>query len=166
VRSRVVISPGLELSVDVVGIGNREQALGHLSMVGTLQEKLIALQGGRADGPFVTAENVANGAQKLTEVLGYKTAGVFFQPAERVATARPETPPTTRADPVLLAAQAQIAIQRETAQADIQIKRDKAQADMAIAAFKARQWAEIAKAGLTATLGSGSGGYECGPSGA
>ena len=86
----------MDLSVDVVGIGNREQALGHLAMIGTLQEKLIALQGGRADGPFVTAENVANGAQKLTETLGYKTPGLFFQPAERVAAMRAEaTPPAS-----------------------------------------------------------------------
>ncbi|MPZ32038.1 MAG: hypothetical protein GEV13_13760 [Rhodospirillales bacterium] len=143
----------LELSVDVVGIGNREQALGHLSMVGTLQEKLIALQGGRADGPFVTAENVANGAQKLTEALGYKTAGVFFQSPERVAATHADVTQAVSVDPALLAAHAQIAIQREMAQADIHIKRDKAQADMAIAAFKARQWAEIErlKAGLTAT---------------
>ena len=140
----------LELSVDVVGIGNREQALGHLSMVGTLQEKLIALQGGRADGPFVTAENVANGAQKVTEALGYKTAGVFFQPVERVSAMRAEATPAASVDPSLVVAQEQIALQREAAQADIQIKRDKAHADMAIAAFKARQWAEIErfKAGL------------------
>ena len=140
----------LELSVDVVGIGNREQALGHLSMVGSLQEKLIALQRGRADGPFVTAENVAHGAQKLTEALGYKTAGIFFQSPERVAAGRAEATPTASVEPALLVAQEQIALQREAAQADIQIKRDKAQADMAIAAFKARQWAEIErfKAGL------------------
>ena len=119
-------------------------------MVGTLQEKLIALQGGRADGPFVTAENVAHGAQKLTEALGYKTAGLFFQSPERVAAGRAEATPTASVDPALLVAQAQIALQHEAAQADIQIKRDKAQADMAIAAFKARQWAEIErfKAGL------------------
>ena len=80
----------MELSVDVVGIGNREQALGHLSMVGALQEKLIALQGGRAEGPFVTAENVAHGAQKLTEALGYKTAGLFFQSPERVSACAPK----------------------------------------------------------------------------
>jgi hypothetical protein len=133
----------LELSVDVVGIGNREQALGHLAMVGALQEKLIALQGGRADGPFVTAENVANGAQKLTEALGYKTAGVFFQPPEKVAAMRANATTAASIDPVLLAAQAQIEIQREAARADIEIKREKARADMAIAAFKARQWAEV-----------------------
>jgi hypothetical protein len=92
---------------------------------------------------------------------------VFFQPAERVAATRAQATPAASVDPALLAAEAQIALQREAAQAEIQIKRDKAKADMAIAAFKMRQWAEIErfKAGLTATLGSGSGGYECGPSG-
>src|SRR5262249_36448740 len=60
----------IDLSVDVVGIGNREQALGHLALVGSLQEKLIALQGGTANGPFVTAANVGNTAQKLAETLG------------------------------------------------------------------------------------------------
>jgi hypothetical protein len=100
----------------------------------------------------VTAENVANGAQKLTEALGYKTAGVFFQPPDRVAATHAEATPAASVDPALLAAQTQIAIQREAAHADIQIRRNKARADMAIAAFKARQWAEIEryKAGLDA----------------
>ena len=84
----------MELSVDVVGIGNREQTIGHLALVGSLQEKLIAFQGGKAEGPFVTAENIANGAQKLTETLGYKTPGLFFQPADKVVnTASPAPPP-------------------------------------------------------------------------
>lgn len=145
----------MELSVDVVGIANREQALGHLAMVGSLQEKLIALQGGKADGPFVTAENVANGAQKLTEALGYKTAGLFFQAPDKVAAPTlPAPPPQPMPPPELLAAQAQIAILREAAATDTQIKREKAQADIAIAEFKARQWAEIErfKAGLKAEL--------------
>jgi hypothetical protein len=146
----------MELSVDVVGIGNREQTIGHLTLVGSLQEKLIALQGGKAEGPFVTAENIANGAQKLTEALGYKTPGLFFQPADKVVnTALPAPPPPQPApSPELLAAQAQIEILREAATADMQIKREKAQADIAIAEFKARQWAEIErfKVGLKASL--------------
>jgi hypothetical protein len=147
----------MELSVDVVGIGNREQAIGHLALVGNLQEKLIALQGGRAEGPFVTAENIANGAQKLAETLGYKTPGLFFQPADKVmeASAMPAAPASQPPpSPELAAAQAQIEIMREAAAADLQIKREKAQADIAIAEFKARQWAEIEKfkVGLKASL--------------
>lgn len=147
----------MELSVDVAGIGNREQAIGHLALVGSLQEKLIALQGGKAEGPFVTAENIANGAQKLTEILGYKAPGLFFQSADKVVSsaAAPAPPPSAPTpSPELLAAQVQIEILREAAAADIQIKREKAQADIAIAEFKARQWADIErfKAGLKAGL--------------
>jgi hypothetical protein len=130
----------LDLAIDVVGIGNREQAIGHLSMVGTLQEKLIALQGGNTNGPFVTAANVAGAAQKLSEILGYKTPGLFFQPPERLA-ALPAPP--SPIDPALAAAEAQLQIQHQAALADIEIKREKARADMAIAAFKATQWAAI-----------------------
>ena len=117
----------MDLSVDVVGIGNREQAISHLALVGSLQEKLIVLQGGQADGPFVTAENIANGAQKLTETLGYKTPGLFFQPADKVMEAvsvpmQPLSHPLPPS-PDLVAAQAQIEIMREAVAADLQIKR-------------------------------------------
>jgi hypothetical protein len=139
----------LELTVDVVGIGNREQALQHLAMVGALQEKLIALQGGKADGPFVTAENIANAAQKLTETLGYKTAGLFFQPPDAVAqqAAVPSPPPP---DPAAALAQVEARIVQERAATDLQIRRDKAAAEVAIAWFKARERARIEryKAGL------------------
>lgn len=148
----------MELSVDVAGIGNREQAIGHLALVGGMQEKLVALQGGKAEGPFVTAENIANAAQKLTEILGYKAPGLFFQSADALANSAAPPPPSPAAQPApspeLLAAQAQIEILREAAAADMQIKREKAEADIAIAQFKARQWADIErfKAGLKAGL--------------
>ena len=104
----------------------------------------------------MTAENIANGAQKLTETLGYKTPGVFFQPADKVVEALPPpAPPSQPApSPELLTAQAQVEILRQAAAADLQIKHDKARADIAIAEFKARQWAEIErfKAGLKAEL--------------
>ncbi len=147
----------LELTVDVVGIGNREQAIGHLSMVGNLQEKLVALQGGRTDGPFVTGENIANAAHKLTETLGYKTPGLFFQPPETVAEPRAPGPASAApppVDPAVAAGHAQLELMYQAAALDAQIKREKAEADLAIAEFKARQWAEIErfKAGLRAEL--------------
>ena len=145
----------LDLSVDVVGIGNREQAIGHLSLIASLQEKLLALQGGRTDGPFVTAENIANGARKLTETLGYKTPGLFFQPPDKVAMAPPAAPAAaTPPDPAMAAARTQFELVQQAAALDAQIKRDKAETDLAIARFKARQWAEIErfKAGLRAEL--------------
>ena len=76
--------------------------------------------------------------------------GLFFQPPESLV--GPHAGPAA-VDPALLAAQAQIEIQREAARADIEIKRDKARADMAIAAFKARQWAEIERMKLDRRTG-------------
>ncbi|MBY0317931.1 MAG: hypothetical protein K2X72_04355 [Reyranella sp.] len=127
----------MDLSVDVVGIGNREQALGHLALVGGLQEKLIALQGG-AEGPFVSVANIANSAQKLAETLGYRTPGLFFQSPEvaiKIGAAGPSSSPV---DATLLLAQAEIEIMREKAAAEIAVRREKARADVEIAWFKAR----------------------------
>src|SRR5258707_2762641 len=78
----------MELSVNVgLGTGSKDQAIQHLALIGNLQEKLIALQGGGANGPFVTADNIANSTQKVTETLGFKSPGLFFQPPGLVAAA-------------------------------------------------------------------------------
>jgi hypothetical protein len=122
-----------------------------------LQEKLIALQGGNANGPFVTAENIANATQKVTETLGFKSPGMFFQPPGRIAAsaaAPPQAPEPPAQDPGVTFAMGQIEIAKQAAIADAEIKRLKAQADIEIAQWKARQWAEIErfKAGLKAEL--------------
>jgi hypothetical protein len=149
----------MELSVNVgLGTGNKDQAIGHLALIGTLQEKLIALQGGHADGPYVTPENIANAAQKVTETLGFKSPGLFFQPPDRIAAAGPQTggppPAAPQPDPGMAMAMAQIEIAKRAAEADVETRRLKAQADIEIAQWKARQWAEIErfKAGLKAEL--------------
>jgi hypothetical protein len=153
----------MALSVNVgLGTASKDQAMQHLALIGALQEKLIALQGGKADGPFVTSENIANATQKVTETLGFKSTGLFFQPAERVAaqSAAPPAPtPPPAPDPTVAAAMAQIEITRQAAAADAEIKRMKAQADIEIAQWKARQWAEIErfKVGLRAELEARSG---------
>jgi hypothetical protein len=150
----------MELSVNVgLGTGNKDQAIGHLALIGTLQEKLIALQGGHADGPYVTPENIANAAQKVTETLGFKSPGLFFQPPDRIAAAGPQTgepqpAPPTQPDPGMAMAMAQIEVMKQAAAADVETKRLKAEADIEIAQWKARQWAEIEryKVGLKAEL--------------
>ena len=148
----------MELTVNVgLGAGNKDQAMQHLALIGSLQEKLLALQGGRADGPFVTAENIANATQKVTETLGFKTSGLFFQPPERVAAAiaaAPQPPSTPAPDPVVSAAMAQLEIDKQAATVDAEIKRLKAEAEIEIARWKAEQWAEIEKfkAGIKAAL--------------
>src|SRR5215470_5971216 len=105
----------------------------HLALIGSLQEKLLALQGGRTDGPFVTAENIANATQKVTETLGFKSPGLFFVPPEALAKggASPFAKASgDRPDPETQAALAQIEIARQAAAADADIKRMKAQAEI------------------------------------
>src|SRR5882724_9284120 len=76
----------MELSVNVgLGTGNKDQAIQHLGLIGNLQKELIALQGGNASGAFVTAENIANATQKVTEPLGSNLPGMLFQPPEQIA---------------------------------------------------------------------------------
>ncbi len=158
----------MELSVNVgLGTGNKDQAIQHLGLIGNLQKELIALLGGTANGPFVTAENIANATQKVTETLGFKSPGLFFQPPERVAAAgeaptQPQPPHSTGSgqapDPGVALAMAQIAIARQAASADAEIKRLKAAAEIEIAQWKARQWAEIErfKVGLKAEMDAAS----------
>ena len=106
----------------------------------------------------MTPENIANAAQKVTETLGFKTPGLFFQPPDRIAAAvqsgEPPPGPPTQPDPGMALAMAQIEIARRAAEADVEIRRLKAQADIEIAQWKARQWAEIErfKVGLKAEL--------------
>src|SRR5262249_456970 len=138
----------MELSVNVgLGTASKDQAMQHLALIGALQEKLLALQGGRTDGPFVTAENIANATQKVTETLGFKTSGLFFQPPERVAAAiaAPQPPSPPAPDPAVTAAMAQIEIDKQAAAADGAIKRLKPEAEIEIGGWKAQQWAEIEK---------------------
>ena len=70
----------------------------------------------RARRPFVTAENIANATQKVTKTLGVESAGMFFQPPDRVASTKAEPEPS--ADPAFAAAQAQIEIVWQAAAAD------------------------------------------------
>jgi hypothetical protein len=147
----------MELSVNVgLGTGSKDQAIQHLGLIGNLQKELIALQGGNANGPFVTVENIANATQKVTETLGFKSPGMFFQPPARVAAsaAAPQEPEQPVQDAGVTFTMAQIEIARQAAIADAEIKRLKAQADIEIAQWKARQWAEIEryKVGLKAEL--------------
>ena len=108
--------------------------------------------------PFVTAENIANATQKVTEPLGFKTSGLFFQPPERVvaAIAVPQPPSPPVPDPAVAAAMAQIEIDKQAAATDASIRRLKAEAEIEIARWKAEQWAEIEKfkAGIKAALGT------------
>lgn len=118
----------MDLTINVgLGTGNTQQELEHLQLIGATQAGLIMQQGGIA-GPFVTAENVANLTQKMSEKLGFKTPGLFFQPAEIVAQQPPQPP---KPDPKMIETQAKIQADQAKFQADTQLAQAKLQADMA-----------------------------------
>ena len=134
----------MDLTVNV-GAGTRDAAMQALTFVATIQEKLVALQGGQAVGPYVTPENIANVAQRMQEAVGYKTPGLFFQPPERVVQA---PPPQPQPSPELAKVQAQaqadamkLQADQQHAQtklmADVQMKREASAADLEIAREKA-----------------------------
>jgi hypothetical protein len=105
----------MDVTVNVgMGTGNTQQEIEQLMLLGSAQEKLVMMQGGTV-GPFVTPDNVANLTNKLSEKLGYKTPGLFFQPAEKVL----------------------LQLAREAATQELQIARERAVLDMQLAREKA-----------------------------
>jgi hypothetical protein len=139
----------LELTVNV-GAGTRDQALQGLAMIAAAQEKLIVLQQGQANGPYVTAENVANLVHKTSETIGYKTPGMFFQPPEKVVAQvqhMAENPPLPT--PEQQAAMAKFQAESQRAQAEsvkAQAEATKSQNDTQIAGAKAHADAMKAQA--------------------
>jgi hypothetical protein len=131
--------------------GNTQQDLEHLQLLELTMEKLVALQGGQATGPWVTPDNVANLAQTKAEKLGYKTPGIFFQPPEKVeqitAQPQPEKP-----DPEMVKVQGMLAAQQAKQEGEIALANAKAQAEMeskrAIAAAELQLQRERAAAEL------------------
>jgi hypothetical protein len=143
----------VDLTVNVgLGTGNAQQELEHLNFVALAQEKLVMLQGG-TDGPFVTRENIATLANKMSEKLGFKTQGMFFQPPEKVAQTPPAEP---KPDPEMAKVQGQLAAQKAKqegelalgaakAQAEATQRREQAEIDMQLARERADQELQIAR---------------------
>lgn len=153
--------------------GNTQQDLEHLQLLELTMEKLVALQGGHATGPWVTPDNVANLAQAKAEKLGYRTPGIFFQPVEKVMQVASQTP-QSKPDPEMVKVQGQLEAQkakqegelalnaakaqadaaqrREQAAIDLQLAREKADQDMQIAREKAALEAQLARDKAAADL--------------
>lgn len=118
----------IDLTVNVgLGTGNTQQELEHLQFVGAAQEKLIMLQGG-TNGPFVTTENVANLSNKLSEKLGFKTQGLFFQPPEKAMELAAQ-PQQEKPDPEMAKVQGMLAAQKAKQDGELALNAAKAQAD-------------------------------------
>ena len=66
-----------DLTVNVgIGTNNKDQMLGHLTMLMQVMEKVIMYQGG-TDGPLVDLDNVYEVMRKLVENMGFKNAEMF-----------------------------------------------------------------------------------------
>lgn len=119
----------VDLTVNVgLGTGNTQQELEHLQFVGVAQEKLITLQGG-TNGPFVTTENVANLSNKLSEKLGFKTQGLFFQPPEK-AMEMAAQPQQAKPDPEMVKVEGQLAAQKAKQDGEMALAAARAQAEV------------------------------------
>ena len=174
----VPIDPGrwkgdFDLSINVgLGTGNRDQMLGHLMTIATMQEKIIAFQGG-ADGPLVKLEHVHNTLEAIASNMGFRSADKFVaDPAQEQAQPQPPRP-----DPMMAKAQAEMQVEQAKAEAemrlaetkarhamemdrmkveaDIALDRAKAMADAEIAAMRATRQAEMgmAQVGMTGNMG-------------
>jgi hypothetical protein len=118
----------MDVTVNVgMGTGNTQQEIEQLMLLGQAQEKLVLMQGGPS-GPFVTPDNVANLTNKLSEKLGYRTPGLFFQPAEKVMqiASQPQEP---KPDPEMAKVQGQLAAQKAKQEGELQLAAAKAQAE-------------------------------------
>ena len=125
----------MDLTINV-GAGTRDQAMQGLAQIAALQEKILTMQG-NFEGPFVTPDNVANTAQKITETLGYKTPALFFQPAEKVMQAlQAQAGQPPKPDPKVQAEQARAQADQQATQAKLAADMQRMQAQAAIQAQK------------------------------
>ncbi len=128
------------MDVDInVGAGNRAQEMQGLTLIGSAQEKLILQQGG-VHGPFVMPENVANLTEKLSEVVGYKTPGMFFQTPDVVKSA---PPPVAQKSPEQVKAEA--AMEQIQAKGQMEVEKQKAQNEDAMRQAEAQRQLEKEK---------------------
>jgi len=163
----------MHLQVNVgLGTGNKQQQAQDLMLIGAMQEKLIAAQGG-PNGPAVTMKHIVNTGRKLTEALGFKGTGEFVASTKEIDAAGPQQPKPdpemakvqakAQADAASIqmkaqadqqALQANIQLRRMEMEANIQLKREEAAADMQIAREKAALDLQLAreKAALDAQL--------------
>lgn len=100
----------MDLSIRVgLGIGQAAERMGNLLKIAEIQQSVIA-QGGM--GYLVTPQNIYNTAAELTQTMGYKAVGMFFEnPAGKPP---PEPPP----DPKMIEAQNKA----QQAQGEMQLK--------------------------------------------
>lgn len=91
-----------------IGMGNKDQKIQHLTMLGQVQAQGLAIG-------IATPDNIYHSASELTKQLGFKNADKFFtDPAKQ--------PPQDKPDPEQMKAQAQMQVEQAKIQSSMQIK--------------------------------------------
>lgn len=104
-----------------VGSGGREMEIAALNMIADRQAQLVQLQGGAADGPWVTKQNIYNTMKRLAELAGTRDPDRYVtEPPADDPNAPKEPPPP---DPEIVKAQMQAQQDAEKARLDAQVKR-------------------------------------------
>ncbi len=102
-----------------------------MGLLATLQEKLVALQGGQANGPFVDPKNVFNLVTRYASRAGIKQPEAFFSDP---ATAQPQpeqpNPEMLKMQAEQAAKQQDMELRRYEIDKRIQLDRQKAEAEM------------------------------------
>jgi hypothetical protein len=128
----------LDVSVNVgLGTGSRDQVLGYLMQVIGLQSQIVQQQQG-LNGPLVTAKNVYDALDMLTEQAGFRQS-FFTDPAQ----APPQPPQQPPPDPTMAVAQAQIAVDAKKAEAQMALNQQKAAAQNQLQDKKIQQDAAL-----------------------
>jgi hypothetical protein len=128
----------LDVAVSVgLGTGNKDKVLAHLMTILQLQQGIVQIQQG-VGGPLVTAQNVYDTLEKLTESAGFRES--FFTDPSQQPPQPPQPPPP---DPAMAMAQAKMQAEQARAQSQIQINQQKAAAEAQIEAAKAAQQAQL-----------------------
>jgi hypothetical protein len=120
-----------DMAIEVgIGSGGREEEIQGLNMVmGVQKDMIVGLQGGKAEGPYVTAENVFNSAKRLCERAGLKNAERYFSdPAEEAAKPKPPEPP----DPEVVKFQQEMELKRYEIDQKMVIEREQMNMEFAL----------------------------------
>ncbi|KJZ41323.1 hypothetical protein [Pseudomonas fluorescens] len=98
-----------DVSINVgIGMGNKDQKIQHLTMLGQVQAQGLEIG-------IATPDNIYHAATELSKQLGFKNADKFFTDPSK-------TPPQQKPDPEQAKAQAQMQIEQAKLQSSTQLK--------------------------------------------
>ena len=125
-----------------LGTGNRDQIMSHLMALLTVQQQIVAAQGG-ISGPLVYGKNIYDLVTRLSENAGFKSNFAVTDPTvppSPSVTGPPQPPkPDPQAQATQALAQAEIQVNQQKAQSDAQLNERKAQHQQQLAGQKAQQ---------------------------